>query len=46
MIRFGKVKDTEANTAFTVRKTQDMDTDDYFEALAAKRGKLSATEID
>ena len=45
-VNTAKVKDTEANTAFTVRKTQDMDTDDYFEALAAKRGKLNATEID
>ena len=45
-VNTAKVKDTEANTAFTVRKTQDMDTDDYFEALAAKRGRLSAQEID
>ena len=41
-----KVKDTEANTLFTQRKTQDMDTDDMFEAMAAKKGKLSAVEID
>lgn len=41
-----KVEDTKANTAFTVRKTQDIDTDDMFEALAAKRDKLSAREID
>ena len=41
-----KVKDTEANTAFTQRKTQDMDTDDMFEAMAAKKGKLSAVQID
>ena len=41
-----KVKDTEANTAFTQRKTQDMDTDDMFEAMAAKKGKLSAVEVD
>jgi hypothetical protein len=41
-----KAKDTEANTAFTVRKTQDMDTDDMFEALAAKRGKLTASQVD
>ena len=41
-----KTKDTEANTAFTMRKTQDMDTDDMFEALAAKRDKLKAVEID
>jgi len=45
-VNTAKAKDTEANTAFTVRKTQDMDTDDYFEALAAKRGRLSAQEID
>jgi hypothetical protein len=41
-----KVKDTEANTLFTVRKTQDMDTDDYFEAMAAKKGKLSSVQVD
>ena len=41
-----KVKDTEANTAFTQRKTQDMDTDDMFEAMAAKKGKLSSVQID
>jgi hypothetical protein len=45
-VNTAKVKDTEANTAFTIRKTQDMDTDDYFEALAAKRGRLNAVEID
>ena len=45
-VNTAKAKDTEANTAFTIRKTQDMDTDDYFEALAAKRGRLSAEEID
>jgi hypothetical protein len=41
-----KAKDTEANTAFTVRKTQDLDTDDMFEALAAKRDKLTAHQVD
>jgi hypothetical protein len=41
-----KVKDTEANTAFTVRKTQDMDTDDMFEAMAAKQGNLTAHQVD
>ena len=41
-----KVKDTEATTAFTIRKTQDLDTDDMFEALAAKRDKLKAVQID
>ena len=45
-VNTAKEKEITANTAFTVRKTQDMDTDDYFEALAAKRGRLSAQEID
>ena len=45
-VNTAKEKEITANTALTVRKTQDMDTDDYFEALAAKRGKLSAQEID
>jgi hypothetical protein len=45
-VNAAKEKEITANTALTVRKTQDMDTDDYFEALAAKRGKLSAQEID
>jgi len=41
-----KIEDTAANTAFTIRKTQDMDTDDMFEATAAKRGKLTSVQID
>ena len=41
-----KSAETDANAAFTIRKTQDIDTDDYFEALAAKKGKISAVEID
>ena len=41
-----KIEDTAANTAFTIRKTQDMDTDDMFEAVAAKRGKLTSVQID
>lgn len=45
-VNTAKEKEITANAAFTVRKTQDMDTDDYFEALAAKRGRLSAEEID
>jgi len=27
-------------------KAQDIDTDDMFEALAAKRGKLSSVQVD
>ena len=41
-----KSAETDANTAFTIRKTQDIDTDDYFEALAAKKGKLSSVQVD
>jgi hypothetical protein len=40
------VVEKEANAAFTVRKTEDMDTDDYYEALAASRGKLSSVQMD
>lgn len=45
-VNTAKTQEIAANTEFTKRKTQDMDTDDYFEALAAKRGKLSAQEVD
>ena len=41
-----KVLDTEANTAFTIRKTQDMDTDDMFEMMAAKKGNLTSVQVD
>lgn len=41
-----KAKETQANEAFIVRKTQDMDTDDMFEAIAAKRDKIKAVEMD
>jgi len=41
-----KAAETDANTQFTIRKTQDLDTDDYFEALAAKQGKISSVQID
>ena len=45
-LNVAKAKDTEANTLFTMRKTQDMDTDDMFEAMAAKKGKLSSVQVD
>ena len=41
-----KVLDTEANTKFTIRKTQDMDTDDMFEMMAAKKGNLTSVQVD
>lgn len=35
-----------ANAGLLVKKAEDIDADNYFEGLAAKRGKLSAVEID
>jgi hypothetical protein len=35
-----------ANAGLLVKKTEDIDMDNMFEAMAAKRGKLSAVEID
>jgi hypothetical protein len=35
-----------ANAALLVKKAEDIDMDNYFESVAAKRGKLSAVEID
>ena len=35
-----------ANAALLVKKAEDIDADNYFEGLAAKRGKLSAVQID
>ena len=40
------VGEKEANAALLVKKAQDIDTDNMFEMMAAKRGKLSAVEID
>jgi hypothetical protein len=41
-----KVQESQSVTALNVKKAEDIDTDNMFEALAAKRGKLSAVEID
>ena len=35
-----------ANAELLVKKAEDIETDNMFEAMAAKRGKLSAVEID
>jgi hypothetical protein len=35
-----------ANTALLVKKAEDIDTDNYFEQLAADRGKLTAVQVD
>ena len=41
-----KAEETAANTLFTQKKAEDIDTDNMFEALAAKRGKLTAVQVD
>ncbi len=41
-----KTNETIANTLFTQKKAEDIDTDNMFEALAAKRGKLTSVQID
>jgi hypothetical protein len=41
-----KVEESGSVTALNMRKAQDIDTDDMFEALAAKRGKLSSVQVD
>lgn len=40
------VGEKEANTILLAKKAEDIDMDNYYEGLAAKRGKLSAVEID
>jgi len=41
-----KTKESETVSALNVKKAEDIDTDNMFEALAAKRGKLTAVQID
>jgi len=41
-----KAQESGSVTALNIKKAEDIDTDNMFEALAAKRGKLSAVEID
>lgn len=47
-VELNKAKTQESQTvsALNIKKAEDIDTDNMFEALAAKRGKLSAVEID
>jgi hypothetical protein len=40
------VGEKEANTILLAKKAEDIDMDNYYEGLAAKRGKLSAVQID
>jgi hypothetical protein len=41
-----KVDETIAKTGLLYKQTEDIDTDNMYEAIAAKRGKLSAVQID
>ena len=41
-----KAQETTMNTQFIKKKTEDIDTDNMFEALAASRDKLRAVQID
>ena len=41
-----KVQESNTVSALNIKKAEDIDTDNMFEALAAKRGKLTAIEID
>jgi len=41
-----KTQESQTVSALNMKKVEDIDTDNMFEALAAKRGKLSAVEID
>ena len=45
-LNHANVKKSEAQAALDIRKIQDMDTDDMFEMMAAKKGKLKAVEMD
>jgi hypothetical protein len=44
--KLSKVKLNDANSQLALKKAEDIDTDNMFEMMAAKRGKLSAVEID
>ena len=41
-----KTQESGSVTALNMKKAEDIDTDNMFEALAAKRGKLSAVQVD
>ena len=41
-----KAKESETVSALNIKKAEDIDTDNMFEALAAKRGKLNAVQVD
>jgi len=41
-----KTQESGSVTALNMKKAEDIDMDNYYEGLAAKRGKLSAVQID
>ena len=41
-----KTQESQTVAALNIKKAEDIDTDNMFEALAAKRGKLSSVQID
>lgn len=41
-----KAQESQTMAALNIKKAEDIDVDNMFEAMAAKRGKLSAVEID
>ena len=41
-----KTQESQTVSALNIKKAEDVDTDNMFEALAAKRGKLTAVQID
>ena len=41
-----KTQEIGMNTQFIKKKTEDIDTDNMFEALAASRDKLRAVQVD
>lgn len=41
-----KAQESQTVSALNIKKAEDIDTDNMFEALAAKRGKLNAVQVD
>jgi hypothetical protein len=41
-----KTQESGSVTALNIKKAEDIDTDNMFEALAAKQGKLTAVQVD
>ena len=41
-----KAQESQTMAALNIKKAEDIDVDNMFEAIAAKRGKLSAVEVD